>query len=246
MTGRLENKVAVITGGAGGLGLSVAQCFVQEGAKVVLLGRNEERLAKAKESVEAAGGQCLTVLANAAQPETIVSALKTAKDELGDLDILVNSAGVFIWKGFLDLEPEHWHNTIESNLSAAFFATQAFAKQAVAAERGGSVINISSIHGSVGDGGVVPHCASKFGLIGLTEASAEALRKSGVRVNCVSPGAIEPDSGDRSSETLKSQVTQGELAKMCVFLASDESGNLTGTNINAFGITRPVIAAPPK
>ena len=245
MSGRLENKVAVITGGAGGLGLSVAHTFVKEGAKVVLLGRNEERLATAKASVEEAGGQCMTVVANAAQPETIVAALETAKDQMGDLDVLVNSAGVFIWKGFLDLEPEHWHNTIESNLSAAFFATQAFAKQAVAAERGGSVINISSIHGSVGDGGVVPHCASKFGLIGLTEACAEALRKSGVRVNCVSPGAIEPDSGSRTGESLKSQVTQGELANMCVFLASDDSGNLTGTNINAFGVTRPVIA-PPK
>ena len=244
MSGKLENKVAVITGGSGGLGLSVAHAFIREGAKVVLLGRNEERLAKAKASVTDADGECLTVLANAAEPETIVTALKTAEDHFGSVDVLVNSAGVFIWKGFLDLEPEHWHNTIESNLSAAFFATQAFAKQAVAAERGGSVINISSIHGSVGDGGVVPHCASKFGLIGLTEASAEALRKNGIRVNCVSPGAIEPDSGDRNGESLKAQVTQGELAQMCVFLASDQSGNLTGTNINAFGVTRPVIASP--
>ena len=79
MSGRLENKVAVITGGAGGLGLSVAQSFVKEGAKVVLLGRNEERLATAKASVEAAGGQCMTVVANAAQPETIVKAFESAK-----------------------------------------------------------------------------------------------------------------------------------------------------------------------
>ena len=125
MSGKLENKVAVITGGSGGLGLSVACAFVQEGAKVVLLGRNEERLAKAQASVEAIGGTCLTVLANASEPSTIVDAMKSARDKFGGLDILVNSAGVFIWKGFLDLEPEHWHSTIESNLSAAFFATQA-------------------------------------------------------------------------------------------------------------------------
>jgi len=242
MSGRLENKVAVITGGSGGLGLGVAQNFAEEGAKIVLLGRNQERLDAAKSSLEAAGASCITLVANAADPESIANALADAQNQMGPLDILVNSAGVFIWKGFLDLEPAHWQTTIDSNLSAAFFATQAFARLAVAAERGGAVINISSIHGSVGDGGVVPHCASKFGLIGLTEASAEALRGSGVRVNCVSPGSIEPDSGNRQSESLKSQVTQGELAKMCVFLGSEESGNLTGTNINAFGITRPVIA----
>jgi len=243
MPGRLENKVAVITGGAGGLGLSVALVYAAEGASLVLLGRNEERLAAAKSQVEAAGAKCHTVVANAADAESIGAAMKSAQQAMGNLDILVNSAGVFIWKGFLDLEPSHWQSTIESNLSAAFFATQAFAREAVAAERQGAVINISSIHGVVGDGGVVPHCASKFGLIGLTEASAEALRGSGVRVNCLSPGAIEPESGDRGSETLKDKVTQGELAKMCIFLGSDESGNLTGTNINAFGITRPVIAS---
>lgn len=242
MSGRLENKVAVITGGSGGLGLGVAQNFAQEGAKIVLLGRNQERLDAAKSSLETTGASCITLVANAADPESIANALTDAQNQMGALDILVNSAGVFIWKGFLDLEPAHWQTTIDSNLSAAFFATQAFARLAVAAERSGAVINISSIHGSVGDGGVVPHCASKFGLIGLTEASAEALRGSGIRVNCVSPGSIEPDSGSRQSESLKSQVTQGELAKMCVFLGSEESGNLTGTNINAFGITRPVIA----
>ena len=242
MTGRLENKVAVITGGAGALGLSVALTFAKEGANVVLLGRNAERLATAKASVEAEGAKCLTCVANAAEPESIAEALGEAEEKMGGLDILVNSAGVFIWKGFLDLEPSQWQTTIESNLSAAFFATQAFARRAVAAERTGAVINISSIHGSVGDGGVVPHCASKFGLIGLTEASAEALRGSGIRVNCLSPGAIEPDSANRMGESLKSQVTQGELAKMCVFLGSDESGNLTGTNLNAFGVSRPVIA----
>lgn len=242
MPGRLENKVAVITGGAGGLGLSVALTFAQEGASVVLLGRNTERLDKAKASVEAVGAKCLTLVANAADPDSIAKALSEAQEKMGALDILVNSAGVFIWKGFLELEPAQWQTTLDSNLSAAFFATQAFARQAVAANRKGAVINVSSIHGSVGDGGVVPHCASKFGLIGLTEASAEALRGSGVRVNCLSPGAIEPDSADRTSDSLESQVTQGELAKMCVFLGSDESGNLTGTNLNAFGVTRPVIA----
>ena len=242
MAGRLENKVAVITGGAGGLGLSVALTFAKEGASVVLMGRNAERLNTAKAAVQEAGAKCLTLVANAAEPESIAQALSEAQEKMGTLDILVNSAGVFIWKGFLDLEPAQWQTTLDSNLSAPFFATQAFARQIVAAKGTGAVINISSIHGSVGDGGVVPHCASKFGLIGLTQASAEALRGSGVRVNCLSPGAIEPDSSDRTGDSLKSQVTQGELAKMCVFLASDESGNLTGTNLNAFGVTRPVIA----
>ena len=243
MSGNLHNKVAVITGGAGGLGLVVAQAFSREGAKVVLLGRNEEKLHLAKAQLEQLDAQCLTVVANAADPQEISSAMSHIQETMGALDILVNCAGVFIWKGFLDLEPNHWETTIQSNLSAAFFATQAFARRVVESEKPASVINISSIHGLVGDGGVVPHCASKFGLIGLTEASAEALRNHGIRVNCLSPGAIEPNSETHSDNNLKAKVTQAELAKMCVFLGSEQSGNLTGTNLNAFGITRPVIAS---
>lgn len=243
MSGKLQGKVALITGGAGGLGLGISMAYGAAGAKVALVGRNAEKLAAGKAEVENAGGECVTIVADMSSAAGAAEAIAATEQSLGPIDVVVNSAGVFIWKKFLDLEPADWEGTLKSNLSAAFYTTQAFARAAAEKERQGAVINISSIHGVVGDGGVVPHCASKFGLLGLTEASAEALRPMGIRVNCISPGAIEPESADKTSETLKDKVTQGELASLAVFLASEESGNLTGTNLNAFGITRPVIAS---
>ncbi len=243
MSGKLQGKVALITGGAGGLGLGISMAYGAAGAKVALVGRNAEKLAAGKAEVEGAGGECITIVADMSSATGAAEAIAAAEQSLGPIDVVVNSAGVFIWKKFLDLEPADWEGTLKSNLSAAFYTTQAFARTTAEKERQGAVINISSIHGVVGDGGVVPHCASKFGLLGLTEASAEALRPMGIRVNCISPGSIEPESAGKTSETLKDKVTQGELASLAIFLASDESGNLTGVNLNAFGITRPVIAS---
>jgi len=243
MSGKLQGKVALITGGAGGLGLGISLAFSAAGAKVALVGRDEEKLAAGKAEVEGADGECVALVADMSTAAGAAEAIAAAEQRLGPIDVVVNSAGVFIWKKFLDLEPADWEGTLKSNLSAAFYTTQAFARTTAEKERQGAVINISSIHGVVGDGGVVPHCASKFGLLGLTEASAEALRPMGIRVNCISPGSIEPESAGKTSETLKDKVTQGELASLAIFLASDESGNLTGVNLNAFGITRPVIAS---
>ena len=243
MGAKLQDKVAVITGGGGGLGLGIALAYAGEGARVVLVGRDAEKLRQAKAGVEKAGGTCAVVAADLSSAEGATGAFEQAEEAFGSLDILVNSAGTFIWRPFLELTSDDWENTLGSNLSAAFYATQAFARAVTARERQGAVINVSSIHGVVGDGGVVPHRASKFGLLGLTEASAEALRGMGIRVNCLSPGAIEPGSPTTVSESLKEKVTQGEVARLAVFLGSEDSGNLTGTNLNAFGITRPVIAS---
>ncbi len=176
MSGKLQGKVALITGGAGGLGLGISMAYGAAGAKVALVGRNAEKLAAGKAEVEGAGGECITIVADMSSATGAAEAIAAAEQSLGPIDVVVNSAGVFIWKKFLDLEPADWEGTLKSNLSAAFYTTQAFARTTAEKERQGAVINISSIHGVVGDGGVVPHCASKFGLLGLTEASAEALR----------------------------------------------------------------------
>jgi NAD(P)-dependent dehydrogenase (short-subunit alcohol dehydrogenase family) len=107
--------------------------------------------------------------------------------------------------------------------------------------RGGSIINITSIHGTVGDPNVVAHCASKFGLEGLTQASAEALREYDIRVNAIAPGAIEEDSGDRRGESPQRKVTQADVATLVVYLASDLGRSVTGATLQAFGSTRKVI-----
>ncbi|HLU48466.1 MAG TPA: SDR family oxidoreductase, partial [Planctomycetota bacterium] len=157
------------------------------------------------------------------------------------VDILVNAAGVFVWRKFLDVGAEEWHRTIDTNLSAPFFLTQEASRAMADQGRGGSIINITSIHGSIGDPHVVPHCAAKFGLVGLTKATAEALRAHHIRVNAIAPGAIEPDSASRRGETPNRKVTQADIATLVVYLASDLARTITGAVIDMYGSTHTVI-----
>ena len=161
--------------------------------------------------------------------------------EFGRLDIVVNNAGVFVWKPFLDLEVGDWSRTIDTNLSAACRLTQVAAKSMADQGTGGSIGNIASIHGLVGDGSVVPHCASKFGLIGLTKAAAEALRQHEIRVNAVAPGQIAPESASVRGTGPQDKVTQADIASMIVYLSSHLSKTVTGAVVEMNGATRSVI-----
>jgi glucose 1-dehydrogenase/3-oxoacyl-[acyl-carrier protein] reductase len=157
------------------------------------------------------------------------------------VDILVNCAGSFLWKPFLEMTGEEWQSVVDTNLSAAFHTTQSTARLLIDQERGGAIVNIASIHGSIADPNVVAQCASKAGLIGLTKATAEALRPFDIRVNAVSPGSIDPDSAHRRGESPRKRVTQADVASLVTYLVSDLSRSLTGVVIDAFGGTRTVI-----
>lgn len=239
----LEDKVAVVTGGSQGLGLAIATALVIDGAKVLLVSRQEEKLQSAALKMERIGGEggAAAFAADITLPEAAGKIVKAAVSKFGKLDILVNSAGVFVWKKLVDVTLDDWQKTLATNLSAPFFLTQAAAALMIEQGRGGSIINITSIHGSVGDPNVVAHCASKFGLEGLTQACAEALREFDIRVNAIAPGSIEEDSGDRRGESPRRKVTQADVATLVVYLASDLARSVTGATIQAFGSTRAVI-----
>ena len=238
----MKDKVAIITGGGGGLGFAIAKAFVEEGAHVLLCNRKVETLAAAADKLARGSGKVETLALDLCAQESVFKLVDRAKKKFGRLDIVVNCAANFIWKPFLDLAKDDWQNTLDINLSAPFYLTQAAAKFLVEQGEGGSIINISTIHGLVGDGGVVPHCASKFGLLGLTQACAEALRKHQIRVNAVAPGAMQPNSAEESANELNDKITHFDVAQTVCFLASDASKNITGSTIEAFGKTRPVIA----
>jgi NAD(P)-dependent dehydrogenase (short-subunit alcohol dehydrogenase family) len=240
MTRRLSGKVAIITGGAAKLGRAIAEAFASEGASLFLVGRDAKSLTGATEALTGTPIGVLSIdLTGKGAAERVVAA---AKERFGHVDILVNAAGAFFWKKLVSLSEDDWRVTLDTNLSAPFFLTQAFAREQIASQRGGAVINIASIHGTVPDGNVVPQCAAKLGLIGLTRACAEALRPHGIRVNAISPGAIAPNSGSALSTDLLSKVTQGDVAQMALYLASDSAAAITGTNLEAYGVTRPVVA----
>ncbi len=239
----LEGKVAIISGGSQGLGLAIAQTFAKAGAKMLLVARTRSKLESAARELTDQGATVEILGADVADAEEAAKAVATAVEHFGHIDSLINCAGTFLWKGFTDISAAEWQSTLDINLTAPFLLTQATARKLIEQGKGGSIINIASIHGEVADENVVPQCATKLGLVGLTRASAEALRSHGVRVNAISPGAIQPDSANRLSEGLQGKITQRDIAQMAVYLASDDACGITGANIEAFGITRPVVAS---
>src|SRR5690606_16058537 len=170
----LSERVALITGGARGLGLAIAKTFAHAGASVVVVDVDDSSCAKAKRELHEITTCATAISADitaAHAPETLIE--KTL-ETFGRLDILVNNAARFLYANILDISADDWHQTVALNLSTPFFFSQAAAKQFHAQGGGGNIINIASVHGTVGDGFLVPQCASKSGVIGLTKSMAEA------------------------------------------------------------------------
>lgn len=243
MSERLKNRYALITGGHVSLGFAIAKRFLSEGARVAVVGRSPERLEVARQKL-APLGEVHAVVQDITAPGGPAQAVAEAERLGGSCpNVLVNCAGVFLWKAMLEVTPEEWARTLDTQLTAPFLMTQALARRLVEQGRaaGASVINIGSVHGPVGDANVVHQCTAKEGVLGLTRASAEALRVHGIRVNAIVPGAISPETPDRISETLEGKITQADVAAVAVMLASPESGGITGAAIEAYGSSRPVI-----
>lgn len=246
MSKLLDNKVAIVTGASKGLGLAIASALGTDGAKVLMVSRTEERLAGAADTVRRSGAEAATLGADITVPGSAAAVVNAALARFGRLDILVNNAAVFLWKKVFDLEPEDWYRTIATNLSAPFFLVQEAARVMAGLGngdkgQGGAVVNIASIHGTHVDPNMIPQCASKFGLVGLTRACAAALREFNIRVNAIAPGAIEPDSADRRGESPARKVTQADVATMTVYLVSDLARSISGAVVEMYGSTRNVI-----
>ncbi len=244
MTKLLENKTALVTGGGGGLGLAICQALATDGARIVAVGRDESKIESTVRLVREQGGLAEAISADLTDSDAPERLVNETVSHFGGIDILVNCAGVFIWKKFLDQTREDWDTTVATNLSAPFFLTQQVARVMIEQGRGGSILNIVSIHGKMGDGDTVSQCAAKSGLVGLTKATAEALREHDIRVNGLSPGMIAADSGARRGASPREAVTQRDLATLTVFLVSDLARTVTGTVVDAFGGTRSVTKTP--
>lgn len=239
------DQVAVVTGASQGLGFAIARAFAQEGARVMAVGRTSEALEPAMQALRDVSSHSDIV----AMPLDVTavdagSRLATAtRQHFGRWDVLVNCAGRFTRKNFLDLSEADWQDNLAIHLTAPFRLAQALIRANVASgRREGVIINIGSVHASIGEADAVAHCASKAGIVGLTRSMAEACRTYGIRVVAIAPGAIESQSADRSSLLPTDLVTQRDIAQIAIYLASERARFVTGTVIEAFGITRPVIA----
>ena len=238
MKGPLDGKVAIVTGGSRGIGAEVGGRLAEDGAAVVVSGRDGERLQRTVREWEAQGRAVLGVVADAANREDCERLVSTAKQHFGRIDILVNNAGVTRDQLLVRMSDEDWDRVVEVNLRSAFLMTRAVSKALVRQKSGGRVINITSTSGAMGNAGQVNYSAAKAGLIGFTKAAARELAHWSILVNAVAPGLIETDMTANLSATareallaqvpLKRSGTAREVAEMVRFLAGDGATYVTG------------------
>jgi 3-oxoacyl-[acyl-carrier protein] reductase len=236
--GPLDGKVAIITGGSRGIGAEVGARLAEDGAAVVVSGRDGDRLQHTVREWETQGRAVLGVVADAASREDCERLVSTAKQHFGRIDVLVNNAGMTHDQLLVRMTDEDWDRVMEVNLRSAFLMTRAVSKALVRQKSGGRVINITSTAGAMGNAGQVNYSAAKAGLIGFTKAAARELAHWSILVNAVAPGLIETDMTKDLSATareallaqvpLKRSGTAREVAEMVRFLAGDGATYVTG------------------
>jgi NAD(P)-dependent dehydrogenase (short-subunit alcohol dehydrogenase family) len=241
--GRLEGKVAVVTGAARGIGKAVAEVYAREGAKVVLADVEREAGEAAAKAIRDAGGTARFVACDVGSKVEVDGLVAAAVEAYGRLDIAVANAGIVIAKDFLELEEEDWDRTMDVNLKGVFLTGQAAARQMAAQTGGGAIVNMSSINGVVAIPTIAPYVTSKGGVNQLTRAMALALAPHGIRVNAIGPGSIATEMGravlsdpDKRHAAL-SRTPMGrmgepeEIGRAAVFLATEDSSYMTGQTI---------------
>jgi 3-oxoacyl-[acyl-carrier protein] reductase len=236
--GPLEGKVAIVTGGGRGIGAAVGARLADDGAAVVVSGRDGDRLQRMVKDLEAQGHAALGIVADVVSRDDCDRLVSTARQQFGRVDILVNNAGVTHDELLVRMKDEDWDRVIEVNLRGAFLMTRAVSKVLVRQKSGGRIINITSTAGAMGNAGQVNYSAAKAGLIGFTKSAARELAHWSILVNAVAPGLIETDMTANipaaARENLMSQVplkrvgTPLEVAEMVRFLAGDGAAYVTG------------------
>ena len=245
----LTNKVAFVTGASSGIGRASALALANQGAKVVVTARRMDKLVALAAEIKSHGHQALAIAMDVTKKSEIDSAITKAVSEFGRLDILLNNAGVAEFAPFLDMTEAQWDKTLDTNLKGYFFVAQTAARE-MAKNKWGRIINISSIASAgvgVGFPQIAQYCASKGGVIGLTEALADELAPMLILVNAIGPGVIETDmtTGMLKDPTQAAQLLSRaplkragkaeEIAAAVVYFASDEASYTTGATLYVDG-----------
>lgn len=243
---KLENKVAIVTGGAGGIGAAICEKFLKEGAIVVVADIDAASAENTALSLERAGGRAFAVELDVADANSATEMAKTVLAKYGRIDILINNAGARSIKGLMQHSQNDWERMIQINLTGPFYCSQAVIPQML--EQGsGNIINFGSIASFMGRPNRVAYVAAKAGVLGLTRAMAADLSGKNIRVNTIAPGMIASpfnqsfaeasDTGPAwAQENLIGRWGQPEdITGAAVYLASDESSFVTGSEIKIEG-----------
>ena len=249
---RLEGKVAIVTGGAGGLGKETAKLFLQEGAKVLIVDLFDEPLLKTKEELSKYG-EITTAKADVSQESDTINYVKTAVDHWGKIDVFFNNAGI---EGkitsFVETTVENFDQVMNVNVRGVFLGLK-HVLPVMMAQKSGSIINTSSVAGFMGWYGITPYVASKHAVIGLTKNAALEAASANVRVNSIHPAPVNtrmmrsleaglsPGEAEAAKEAITKEIPIGrygeaiDVAKLVLFLASDDSTFITGSQYRIDG-----------
>ncbi|MFT5859473.1 MAG: 3-oxoacyl-[acyl-carrier protein] reductase [Flavobacteriaceae bacterium] len=241
----LEDKVVLITGASRGIGKSIAEACVKQGAKVAFTYLSSEAKAKALEvALTSEGGVAKGFKSDASKFDEAQSLVDAVIAEFGVVDVLVNNAGITRDNLLMRMSEEHWDEVMNTNLKSVFNLTKAVMRPMLKARKG-SIINMSSVVGVSGNAGQANYAASKAGLIGFTKSIAQELGSRNIRCNAIAPGFIETEMTEtldekvvnewRASIPLKRGGAPQDVADLTIFLASDMSTYITGQTINVCG-----------
>jgi len=238
----LRGKVAIVTGAAKGMGKAHALKLSGAGAKVVLTDVDVPGCEQVVEEIKKNRGEAIAIKCDSSKKAEIDNVIKETLNKFGKIDILVNNAGIFPFEPFLTMSEQNFEKVIDVNLKGYFLMAQACAKE-MAKQKSGSIVNIASIAAMVGFAGLSHYCASKGGIVAMSNAMALELAPLGIRVNTINPGAIDTPGASTTKMTeeqrkamlapipMKRQGNAEEIANAVLFLASEESSYMTGAEI---------------
>lgn len=253
---RLKDRVAIVTGGGNGIGRSICMRIASEGGQVIIPDINLENARATADMIKQKGGQSTAMKTDVTQKKEVQEMVEMTLKEFGKIDILVNNAGTDIKGAITELEESTWDLLMNLNIKGVFLCTQSVIPSMIN-QCYGRIVNISSMAGKTGEAFTSPYCATKFGVIGFTQAVALEVGKYNITINAVCPGPVETDliiSSISQSAKIKSisfeefkkqffidptplgrMAKPEDVARAVVFLASDDAEFITGTTLNVSG-----------
>lgn len=241
----LAGKAALVTGASRGIGREIALELARQGANVAVnFAGSEAKANEVVDEIKAMGRDAFTIKCNVSNGTEVADMVKAAIERFGKLDILVNNAGITRDNLLMRMKEQEWDEVIDTNLKGVFLTTKAVTRQMMK-QRGGRIINITSVVGVSGNPGQANYVAAKAGVIGLTKTTAKELASRNITVNAIAPGFITTDMTGQLPEDIKAEMLKQiplarlgdpkDIAKAAAFLASDDSSYITGQTIHING-----------